>query len=857
MKHVTHIRLVWVSAVALMLALPAAGADYLDDFSSDKAQSDAYLHSTFWTLDANPLPEPYLQYLETESRGLLFMDYADQPARLGYCLPITATYTHRIITGTLTVDVDFPCNETVSQYPTAGELSCSTSPDGMTWSWPQYLHAGRNTIPVASDMGKCYVVFSGARVMIDNIQVSLSPPSATLYVPRDYSTIQQAIDAARTGDVIEVAAGTYRGSGNWDIDFQGKRITVRSADGAARTIIDCESPAASSRRGFYFHRGETTDSVLSGFTIRRGRVYGKEIPADPLRWTQSASHPIGGGIYCEFSSPTIAGCVIEDCHAELGGGIGCVGAGPTILDCTIQECLAGGLGSAGAGGHGAGIAVVGESDATIMHCVVQSNRTYYEGRGAGLYVLHSWADVAGCTFSFSDNFGSGTLQGGGAYCGGEDTDVTFRNCVFSNNQADAGAGILVERITPALPSVTVSNSRCAVAVINCTIAQNALTYALGSSTAGGVNSNGAIITISNSIIWDNDGAAVTISNPADSYPVTYSNIQGSYSGTGNISADPLFASPASLDYHLKSTGGRYNPQTGAWVNDNVCSPCIDAGDWVDSAEYEPPLNGDRINMGAYGGTAQASKSAARAIFHVSKTGRDSNTGRSESKAFATIEKAIDAAAQGDIILVWPGEYVEEISFMGKAITVQSAADAAVLTAPNYACTFTMGESEDSVLANFVITGCGLAGIYCDYGASPTLKNLTIVDNQFGIVSYHGSAPTISNCILWDNADGDLFQCNASYSCIGHANESKGTGNISSDPLFANAAGGDYHLRSPYGRYVPGSGAWTTDTAMSPCIDKGDPSEYPRCERVPNGNRINMGAYGGTLCASKSSGPRCP
>jgi hypothetical protein len=107
MKHVTYIRLVWVSVAALLLALPAAGADYSDDFSSDKAQSDAYLHSTFWTLDANPLPEPICN-ISTPRAGLLFMDYADWPARLGYCLPITTTYAHRIITGTLTVDVDFP-----------------------------------------------------------------------------------------------------------------------------------------------------------------------------------------------------------------------------------------------------------------------------------------------------------------------------------------------------------------------------------------------------------------------------------------------------------------------------------------------------------------------------------------------------------------------------------------------------------------------------------------------------------------------------------------------------------------------------------------------------------------------------
>ncbi len=44
-----------------------------------------------------------------------------------------------------------------------------------------------------------------------------------------------------------------------------------------------------------------------------------------------------------------------------------------------------------------------------------------------------------------------------------------------------------------------------------------------------------------------------------------------------------------------------------WVEDNVTSPCIDAGDPLSPAGDEPEPNGRRINMGAYGGTAEASK----------------------------------------------------------------------------------------------------------------------------------------------------------------------------------------------------------------------------------------------------------
>ena len=296
-----------------------------------------------------------------------------------------------------------------------------------------------------------------------------------------------------------------------------------------------------------------------------------------------------------------------------------------------------------------------------------------------MYVLHSSADVAGCTFT--GNLAPGTLRGGGAYCGGDGASVVFRNCIFCDNTADAGAGIFAERSTTAPPSVAGSSARCAVTVVNCTIAQNGLTYSLGSSAAGGVYSYGVNIVVSSSIVWGNSGAAVTIASATYSYPVTYSNIQGGYSGTGNMSSDPLFVAAASSDFHLQSSGGRYNPRTGAWVSDNTCSPCINAGDPWDSAEYEPPSNGDRVNMGAYGGTAEASKSAAGAIYHVNiQGGRDWYSGLSVSRPFATIQAAIDAAVDGDTILVWPGTYEEEIMFRGKAITVQSAGDAAMLMA---------------------------------------------------------------------------------------------------------------------------------------------------------------------------------
>jgi hypothetical protein len=72
-----------------------------------------------------------------------------------------------------------------------------------------------------------------------------------------------------------------------------------------------------------------------------------------------------------------------------------------------------------------------------------------------------------------------------------------------------------------------------------------------------------------------------------------------------------------------------------------------------------------------------------------------------------------------------------------------------------------------------------------------------------------------------------------------------------EPLFADPDKGDYHLRSTRGRYWPEHNVWVLDDVTSPCIDGGDPNDDASAERMPNGGRVNMGAYGGSAYASMS------
>ena len=79
-------------------------------------------------------------------------------------------------------------------------------------------------------------------------------------------------------------------------------------------------------------------------------------------------------------------------------------------------------------------------------------------------------------------------------------------------------------------------------------------------------------------------------------------------GIGNTPKNPIFADTNKGDYHLQSKAGRWHPKRRRWIQDDVTSPCIDAGDPNIPFRWEPLPNGSRINMGAYGGTNEASKS---------------------------------------------------------------------------------------------------------------------------------------------------------------------------------------------------------------------------------------------------------
>lgn len=383
----------------------------------------------------------------------------------------------------------------------------------------------------------------------------------TLQVPADYPTIQEAVDRASPGDVVLLADGVYTGIGNRMIDLYGKAITVRSENGPDHCIIDGEG----AYRAFDLVFSEGPHSVIEGLTIRNG----------------SAGSGDGGAIRCSFSSPTIRNChfigsevdggggalylwsstaVVERCVFRLnrsrssgagcgGGAIYCDAASPVIQSCRIVENRS--------GGQGGGIRITNGSGPVIVNCLIAGNH------GSGVSSFDSQPQFIACSISGN----SGTHGGGLAFEAGN--NALLAGCLLSVNEASDRGG-----------AIYVANSD--VDVHNCTITENTATSGGGIAVWG----NGHVVTVRNSIVWNNRatwGAEMIISgSPPSQVELSYSNVRGGLDnayvtgsdavtwGAGNIDADPLFVDPRGPDDYLPSWADNdYRLRDG--------SPCIDAG----------------------------------------------------------------------------------------------------------------------------------------------------------------------------------------------------------------------------------------------------------------------------------------
>ena len=333
--------------------------------------------------------------------------------------------------------------------------------------------------------------------------------AATLTVPAQYTTIQAAINAAASGDTVLVAAGTYSGPGNRDIDFSGKSLVVTSQAGPSSTIIDCggykTTDGSGVHRGFYLHSGEIS-ATISGFTVKNGyETYVSGIQDSGYGGSIFNYNPSGGKL-------TLTNCIVSGNISAYGGGGGIYnynGGTTTLTNCTVSGNIStyGGNGSSGGG-----IINVNSSGSTLTltNCTISGN-TANNGYGGGIY---------------NANYGSGT------------TILTLTNCTVSGNTAYNGGGIY---------NYNVGGTTT---LTNCTVSGNTARAYGGGIYNENYGGNGfSTITLTNSILYGDTGGEVV--NGTGTASILFSDIQGGYPGTSNIDKDPLFVNASSGDLHLK------------------------------------------------------------------------------------------------------------------------------------------------------------------------------------------------------------------------------------------------------------------------------------------------------------------
>ncbi|MBN2129955.1 MAG: hypothetical protein JW741_10680 [Sedimentisphaerales bacterium] len=455
-----------------------------------------------------------------------------------------------------------------------------------------------------------------------------------------------------------------------DIELYGTVLSGDLAGNDVQVDDPCDLWREPSRSENAYHvvttSGTDANTILEGFTITGGNAY--EYNWHPQA---PNTHNSGGGLRNDGGSLWVRDCTFlrNVAEGEGGGGMFNKDAASThVIDCEFIENVArGGGGVYNLGGHVAfedclwlrnwtpsgGGAMYNhtakidcrrclfERNTDAVHHVEQSQGSLVECQFIENYngtLIISWrTDIAIIDCIFNENE-AGIGGGGGAIIMGSVAKAIIDGCSFAQNRAATGGAMFITqssypRLEDAMP-ITIQNcifsgnsavdggaiySRFSNTIVtSCTFSGNHADRGTAILSHRGQFEIPGYTEISNCILWDgeDDEIATLDDSPVS---VNYSNVSGGRSavhdprgvvvwGPGNIDADPLFADPNAADFHLRSQAGRWVPLSQTWIAYDVTSPCVDAGDPASPIGFEPFPNGGRINMGAYGGTGEASKS---------------------------------------------------------------------------------------------------------------------------------------------------------------------------------------------------------------------------------------------------------
>jgi hypothetical protein len=240
---------------------------------------------------------------------------------------------------------------------------------------------------------------------------TFSAYSTIVYIPVNYPTIQQGINASSDGDTVLVFPGTYIEnihSNGYNVVLGSFFLTTGDTSYISITIIDGDSATVVS-----FYGGVDSTTILAGFTITNGSGY-------------------YGGIFCSMSSPQIRNNLITGNSAFATGGIHCNTANPIIKDNKIINNISISI-------NGAGGICCNSSSPVIDNNIIINNTAFV---GGGIICYNSNAII-------SNNIivGNSSLYGGGIHISNSFPILT-NNAVSGNFADNYGGGVVISSSIP-------------------------------------------------------------------------------------------------------------------------------------------------------------------------------------------------------------------------------------------------------------------------------------------------------------------------------------------------------------------------------------------------------------------------
>ena len=570
-----------------------------------------------------------------------------------------------------------------------------------------------------------------------------------------YSTIQAAVDAAGNGDTIEIAAGTYREQ----VTVDGKNITIHGA-GSGQTIIEAPDAASlvsnasdsnaprQTKYAVVTVKGDA-DVTIAGVTVD-GRDQAS-IPNPPTNYDFMA-------IYVLNSDAHIDGVVAKGADELAGADVSGIQRNHAIL-ATSHDAAHGGTGA---------------------HTVEIENSTVSGFQKTGIFVngstltanIHDNTIVGTHTANTAQNgiqvgslFG---VVGDGDFSGTHATiDHNTITDIGNSGPAGSASGIIV-----------FSGDASTVSITNNTLTGWAAPQANGNSGITFVDSNGGAVT-GNTIsgfdaglnvldqfggtlhtpvshsgnIYNNDVVNIALEpNPAGTTGLTFSGSEGHDELTGNAGADTL----SGLGGNDAIVGGS-GTDTAAYTATISTSGITD-----DGAGHFVVATGGSEGTDTLSGVEKIDGAGSHNILLVGNGG------------YATIQAAVNAAADGDTIEIAAGTYTEDVTITGKALTIDGVENGSANSVTLNGQVTVAGTLNGA----FAITDLNINATGKDYGVcvtanstafagSVTLDDVSISNAKQDGFAYiragNGSIPTLGDTIGAVSILNSQFHNNATAS----------------------------------------------------------------------------------------------